>query len=166
MDEIDLKITMLLAEDGRLGNSEIARQLGISEGTVRQRLKKLIDADVVKVQAIINSDRVPNRVLAIIGLKIEGRQMERCAEQINRFPEVQRTMIVTGRYDLLVTLLLDSQERLVDFVTHKLSQVKGLRDSETFVCLKNYDPWFPASCLGKAMQSLNQEADRAPPEDS
>ena len=72
MDEIDLKITMLLAEDGRLGNSEIARQLGISEGTVRQRLKKLIDADVVKVQAIINSDRVPNRVLAIIGLKIEG----------------------------------------------------------------------------------------------
>lgn len=166
MDETDLKITMILAEDGRLANSEIARQLGISEGTVRQRLKKLIDADVVKVQAQVNSDRVPNQVLAIIGLKIEGRQMERCAEQINRFAEVQRTMIVTGRYDLLVTLLLDGQDRLVDFVTHKLSQVKGIRDSETFVCLKNYDPWFPAVCLGRAMHSAAQESGKSSPDKS
>lgn len=153
MDEVDLKITMTLAEDGRIPNSEIARQLGVSEGTVRQRLKKLVDAGIVKVQAQINSDEVPNQYLAMIGLKVEGRQLERLAEQINRFPEVQRTMIVTGRYDILVSLLLDSHDRLVDFVTHKLSQVKGIRDSETFVCLKNYDPWFPAVCLARSMQN-------------
>ena len=149
MDETDVRITRELSADGRAANSEIARQIGVSEGTVRQRLKKLVDGGVVKVQAQVNSHQVPNLYLAIIGLKLEGREMEKCAEQINQFPEVQRTMIVTGRYDILASLLLDSHERLVDFVTHKLSRVKGIRDSETFVVLKNYDPWFPASCLDR-----------------
>ena len=128
-------------------NSEIARRLSVSEGTVRQRLRKLIDSGVVKVQALINAEQAPNQYMAVIGLSIEGRQLEKCAEQIDRFSEVQRTLIVTGRYDILVSLMLDSHYGLVDFVTHKLSKVPGIRDSETFVCLKNYDPWFPAACI-------------------
>ena len=149
MDDTDLRITMALAEDGRIANSEIARRLGVSEGTVRQRLRKLIDAGVVKIQAQVNADQVPGQYLAVIGLKLEGRELEKCAEQLNRFAEVQRALIVTGRYDILVSLLLDSHDRLVDFVTHRLSQVRGIRDSETFVVLKNYDPWFPALCLDR-----------------
>lgn len=160
MDELDLRIAGTMADDGRISNSEIARRLGLSEGTVRQRVKKLLAAGAIRFQTLVNSDQAPNRYTAIIGLSIEGRQLERCAEQINRFPEVQRTLIVTGRYDILVMLLLDSHDRLVDFVTHKLSSVPGIRDSETFVCLKNYDPWFPSACLGR--QSDGEPGDVAP----
>jgi Lrp/AsnC family transcriptional regulator for asnA, asnC and gidA len=161
MDDIDLRITMVLAEDGRIANSEIARRIGVSEGTVRQRLKRLVESGVLSVQAMVNSEEVPNQYLAIIGLSLEGRQMERCAEQINEFPEVQRTLIVTGRYDLLVSLLLESHAALIDFVTHKLSKIPGIRNSETFVCLKNYDPWFPASRLHRS--NLNSDRGGAPP---
>ena len=147
MDEIDLRIAKVLAHDGRAGNSLIARRLGISEGTVRQRLKRLVASGKLRVQALVNSDKVASKYLAIIGLNLEGRQLERCAERINRLPEVQQTFIVTGRYDILITVLLDSHGQLVDFVTHELSKIPGIRDSETFVCLKNYDPWFPASRL-------------------
>jgi len=150
MDSLDLRIAKALAENGRVANSEIARHIGVSEGTVRQRLKRLTEAGILKVQAMVNSEQVLNQYMAIIGLSLEGRQLEKCAEQINEFPEVQRTLIVTGRYDILVSLLLDSHEGLVDFVTHKLSKITGIRDSETFVCLKNYNPWFPAACLGRS----------------
>ncbi|HUT61535.1 MAG TPA: Lrp/AsnC family transcriptional regulator [Phycisphaerae bacterium] len=149
MDTIDLRIALALADNGRMPNSEIARRLGVSEGTVRQRLRRLIGAGALKVQAMVNADQAPNQYMAVIGLSLEGRQLEKCAAQINRFPEVQRTLIVTGRFDILVSLLLDGHDRLVDFVTHKLSKVPGIRDSETFVCLKDYEPWFPAACLAR-----------------
>lgn len=147
MDKLDLRISQALGADGRMSNSEIARQLNVSEGTVRQRLKKLTESGQLRVQAMVNSEQVPNRYLAIIGLQIEGRQLEKCAEEVDKFPEVQRTLIVTGRYDLIVSLLLDSHTAMVDFVTHKLSTVPGILQSETFVCLKNSDPWFPADNL-------------------
>ena len=147
MDELDLRISQALGADGRMSNSEIARRLNVSEGTVRQRLRKLTESGRLRVQAMVNSELMPNRYLAIIGLQIEGRQLEKCAEEIDKFPEVQRTLIVTGRYDLMVSLLLDSHTAMVDFVTHKLSAVQGILQSETFVCLKNSDPWFPADKL-------------------
>jgi len=149
MDDMDTKIALALDKDGRRPNSEIARQLGVSEGTVRQRLKRLTKAGVLKIQAMVNADEVPNQYMAVIGLNLRGRRLETCAKQIRKFPEVQRTLIVTGRYDILVSLLLDSRESLVDFVTHKLSKVPGVQNSETFLALKNYDPWFPAGCLSR-----------------
>ncbi|MBN2583880.1 MAG: Lrp/AsnC family transcriptional regulator [Planctomycetes bacterium] len=153
MDDLDLRIAESLAGDGRMTNSEIARRLDVSEGTVRQRLKRMIDAGQLRIQAMVNGQEFPNRYLAIIGLQIEGRQLEKCAEEINRLPEVQRTLIVTGRYDLMVFLLLDSHAAMVEFVTHSLSRVHGIRESETFVCLKNSDPWF-------AVGSLSHVADK------
>ncbi len=147
MDAIDLRIAQELAEDGRVPNSRIARRLGIAESTVRQRLRHLLDSGQVRIQALVNGREIHNRYLAVIGLKLEGRQLTVCAERINRLPEVQRTLIVTGRYDLLVSVLLDSHHGLVDFVTEKLSRIPGIRDSETFVCLKDSDPYFPAACV-------------------
>jgi Lrp/AsnC family transcriptional regulator for asnA, asnC and gidA len=145
MDDIDLRISTVLAEDGRIANSEIARRLGVSEGTVRQRLKKLIESDSLQIRTLVSAKQFPERYMAVIGLSIEGRQLEKCADLLNEAPEVVQTMIVTGRYDLLVTVLLGSRAGLVDFVTHKLSAISGIRNSETFVCLKNYDPWFNAA---------------------
>jgi Lrp/AsnC family transcriptional regulator for asnA, asnC and gidA len=52
MDRIDKKIIDILQYDGRASNAAIARDVGVSEGTVRRRLKKLIDDDYIKVVAI------------------------------------------------------------------------------------------------------------------
>jgi Lrp/AsnC family transcriptional regulator for asnA, asnC and gidA len=155
MDNLDLRIAESLAGDGRLSNSEIARRLNVSEGTIRQRLKRMIDSGQLRIQAMLNGELFPHRYLAVIGLQIEGRELEKCAEEINQLPEVLRTLIVTGRYDLMAFLLLDSHAAMVDFVTHKLSRIKGIRESETFVCLKNSDPWF-------AVSSLREIADAQP----
>ena len=54
MDELDRKIIGLLQMDGRASNAKIAREVGVSEGTVRRRLRRLIQEDVVKVIAVPN----------------------------------------------------------------------------------------------------------------
>jgi Lrp/AsnC family transcriptional regulator for asnA, asnC and gidA len=165
MDELDLRISHTLAEDGRMPNSEIARRLGVSEGTVRQRLRRLIEGGVLKIQTMVHCEKAPSLYPVIIGLKLEGRQLGRFARQLEQFPEVQRTQIVTGRYDLIVSILLDSHQRLVDFLTDKLWRLPGVRDTETFICLKNYDPWLPAACLvqgAEAGPNAGGNARRAP----
>jgi len=130
--------------DGRMSNVEVAKHLGVSEGAVRLRLKRLIDGRVLRIQPMLNMHRLRPMNVAVMGLSIEGRQLERCAEDISKFPEVLGTMVVAGRFDLLITLLLENSESLTEFVTRRLSKIPGVRNSETFVCLKTCDPWISA----------------------
>ena len=143
MNTIDLKIMSFLGENSRLSNREIARRIGITEGTVRNRLKKLINRGVLKTSALVNIEAFPELYIAFVGVKIDGRHLTECAEKVEKLQSVLTTMIVTGRYDLFAVVLANSHQTLVDFVTNQLSHIPGVKDSETFVVLKNIDQWIP-----------------------
>lgn len=144
MDEIDLKISTILGQNGRISNREIARRIGIAEGTVRQRLAHLIENGVLRVTAQVNIESFPEVYAALVGLKIDGRRLNECAEEVEKLPSVLTTMIVTGRYDLIAVVLAASRRTLVDFVTDQLSKVQGIKDSETYVVLRNFGQWVAA----------------------
>ena len=110
-DEIDWKIINTLRESHQ-NNNAIARQLGISEGTVRQRLKRLKDAGIVKIRALINPEVLENQQLATIAVNVsESALLESKAKEIANLPNVLDVSITTGRYDLFVQLLVDVQSR-------------------------------------------------------
>ena len=69
MDSLDREIIQLLQENGRLNNAEIARAIGVSEGTVRRRLKRLRDDSVIKVVAVPDVEKMGKSVTAMIGLR-------------------------------------------------------------------------------------------------
>lgn len=142
LDTIDQKIVEALRADGRTNNSAIAAQLGVAEGTVRQRVKKLTDAGVVKVSALLNPEIISEHQLCMIGMKVvESKQLEACAEAVTQLPEVRSVAIVTGRYDLLVEVLVNSNHGLIRFLSGSLADVPGIESSETFLLLKTYDKW-------------------------
>lgn len=141
LDKIDLRIAYLLGENGRLSNRELARQLDISEGNVRQRLGRLLDEGALKISAQANLESQPEAFIAIVGVKIDGRCLTECAQRIAKLPSVLTTLIVTGRHDLMAVILAPSRMTLVDFVTNELSTVQGVRDSETSIVLKSIDFW-------------------------
>ncbi|MBN1292908.1 MAG: Lrp/AsnC family transcriptional regulator [Candidatus Latescibacteria bacterium] len=147
MDAIDLKIMSYLGENSRLSNREIGRRIGITEGTVRNRLDRLVNEDVLHTTALINIEKFPDLYIAFVGVKIDGRHLTECAARIEKLPSVLTTMIVTGRYDLFAVVLAQSHKTLVDFVTDQLSKVSGVKDSETYVVLRNYGQWIPADKL-------------------
>ena len=160
MDAIDRKIISCLGEDGRISNREIARRIGVSEGTVRQHLRRLSESGGLRIGAELDIETLPGLFLAFVGVKLDGRHLTECAAQIEELPSVLSTMIVTGRYDLMAVVLADSHPTLVDFVTNRLSHIDGVRDSETFVVLKNYNQWISVDKLSSILSADGEDGDR------
>ncbi len=161
-DEMDVRIAQFLAHNGRASNREIARRLGVSEGSIRQRLRRLTASGALRIAAQVSPDAAPEAFMAIVGLKIDGRQLEACAQRIRQLPPVLETMIVTGRHDLMAVVLASSRQTLVDFVTRDLAAIPGIRDSETNVVLHSYGQWLdPARVWPEAAtQKKTPEEDR------
>jgi len=137
-DETDWKIINILKE-GYVPNNTIARELGISEGTVRARLKKLKESGILQVRALINPDVLENKQLVIVAMRVaESKLLDRKAEELSHLPNVLSVSIASGRYDLIAEVLLDSNRGLVKFLTEELSTVEGILASESFIMLKNY----------------------------
>jgi Lrp/AsnC family transcriptional regulator for asnA, asnC and gidA len=137
-DETDWKIIEILRK-GYVPNNTIARRLNISEGTVRVRLKKLKDAGIVEVRALINPDALENQQLALVAMSVaESRLLESKAKEVSVLENVLSVFIVSGRYDLIAEVLVDSNRGLVQFLTGQLSKVKGIVHSESFLMLRNY----------------------------
>ena len=137
-DETDWKIISILKE-GYVPNNTIALELGVSEGTVRARLKKLKEAGILQIRALINPDVLANKQLVIVAMRVaESKLLDRKAEELSHLKNVLSVSIASGRYDLIAEVLLDSNRGLVQFLTEELSSVEGILASESFIMLKNY----------------------------
>lgn len=142
LDALDRGIIEALRKDGRVSNSAIAAELGVAEGTVRLRIKKLLDTGVFRVAGLLDPEFLPDHQLCVIGLKVdESRHLEQRAHDVSALPEVRSVAIVTGRYDLLVEVLVSSNQGLIRFLSESLAEVPGIQSSETFLLLKTYDKW-------------------------
>ena len=137
-DDLDWKIINILSEES-VPNSTIAEALGVSEGTVRARLKKLKESGVLQVRALINPDVLAQKQLMLIGMKVtETRLLETKAQEVAALVGVLSVSIASGRYDLLAEVLTDSNRGLVRFLTEGLSTIDGIQSSESFIMLKSY----------------------------
>ena len=140
-DKTDWKIINLLS-NGYLSNIAVAKKLGVSEGTVRQRIKKLQDIGILRIKALRNPDILENQQLAMVAVNVARADLlDDKAKEISSLKEVLSVSIVSGRYDLLVEVLVDSNKGLVDFLTKSLTGVKDLSTTETFLTLKCYNKW-------------------------
>jgi len=137
-DETDWKIISILKE-GYVPNNTIALELGVSESTVRARLKKLKEAGILQIRALINPDVLENKQLVLVAMRVaESKLLDRKAEELSQLKNVLSVSIASGRYDLIAEVLLDSNRGLVQFLTEELSSVEGILASESFIMLKNY----------------------------
>ena len=137
-DEIDWKIIENIREEHK-NNNAVARDLGVSEGMIRQRLKKLKDAGIVKISGLINPDVLENKMLALVAATLtDGSLLKVKAEEISAFDDVLSVSVSTGRYDIMIEVLVESNKGLVKFLTETLSSVSGIAETETFVMLKTY----------------------------
>ena len=135
MDELDRRIISLLQMDGRASNAKIAREVGVSEGTVRRRLRRLIQEDVVKVIAVPNLEKLGYATTALIGLQTGPGRSDSVAESIANLDEAHYVAITTGAYDVFIWAGLESAESLGTFLRTKVGTIDGVQRTETFVNL-------------------------------
>jgi Lrp/AsnC family transcriptional regulator for asnA, asnC and gidA len=143
LDEIDLRIIYLLQENGRRPNSEIARQVGVSEPTVRKRIERLTQDGIIKVEAILNPRRSGYSAQAHVGLRCQPGRIEEVGEQLAQLNEVVYVGYMAGRYDILIEVMLRDENELFHWLARRLADFPGVAASETFYILRtakiNYD---------------------------
>lgn len=138
-DETDWKIIDIL-RGGDRSNSSIARELDVSEGMIRRRIDRLKQAGILRIRAQINPDVLENQQVAVIGVNVaESRLLETKAGEIAALQDVLSVSLVSGRYDLLVEVLLSSNHGLVRFLTEGLSTIDGISKTESFLLLKSFN---------------------------
>ena len=135
MDELDTKIISLLQQDGRASNAGIARKVGVSEGTVRRRLKRLVQEEYIHVVAMLDPAKMGYASEALIGVQVDPDKIDQVAADLAKLEEVNWVAITTGSYDIFAWATLQSSESLGIFLRTKAGTIPGVRRTETFVNL-------------------------------
>ena len=136
LDETDLNIIAALQKDGRVAFAQIAEQLGVSPGMIRQRYGRLVEQGYLKVVAITNPLRMGYKTMAMIGIRADGSKLLAVAEKISKLDEVIYIVICSGRFDIFAEVICRDHEDLLRFITEELSTIDGVRESESFMHLK------------------------------
>jgi len=141
LDKVDFNIVEILARGGRIPNNEIAAKLSISEGTVRNRIKKLMNAGFLKVKGLTNPDfgSIKQLIFILITLERTKNWMER-ADEISRLPNVKSVSMITGRFDIICEVFIEPHH-LITFLTEELGSVHDISSTESLVTIRSYKKW-------------------------
>ncbi len=135
MDELDTKIIEILQRDGRASNAGIARKVGVSEGSVRRRLKRLVQDEYIQVVALPDPAKMGYQSQALVGIQVEPDKIEQVAGDLSTLVEISWLAVTTGSFDIFAWATLPSAEALGIFLRTKVGIVPGVRRTETFVNL-------------------------------
>jgi Lrp/AsnC family transcriptional regulator for asnA, asnC and gidA len=138
MDKVDQVIVACLQYDGRMSFTDIAARLGVSEGTVRRRVKRLTESGVLQIVGIVEPRHLGWDAAGMIGVTVHAGQIDAVADQIAQFPEVSYLFMASGEFDLFVEVFCKDREHFVSFLSEKLQQVRGVERTQTFMILKMY----------------------------
>ena len=132
LDDIDKAIVARLSRDARISNRKIAADLGVTEGTVRARIKRMEEEKLIRITAVTNIDRFRDAALAYIWIEVErSHQAQSVAEVLSAVPELGFVGVMLGRSDILAITMVRNTEHLAEFIHNKISGVEGVRCTES-----------------------------------
>lgn len=135
LDDISKAIIEVLQVDGRASYAAIAKQVGLSEAAVRQRVQRLLDAGIMQIVAVTDPIQVGFRRQAMIGIRTSG-DLVAVGDALSAMPEVDYVVTTAGSFDLLAEVVCEDDEQLLDLLSNHIRQLPGVQLTETFVYLK------------------------------
>jgi Lrp/AsnC family transcriptional regulator for asnA, asnC and gidA len=137
LDEINISIINHL-RDGRMPFKKIADDLKVSEGTVRARVKRLQEDGVLEITSLVDPESIPDKYLVMVGVKLKNMDLVAKGEEFSKLRGVISVCVVTGRFDLMLLVMLKKQFGMLEFYTEEVSQIEDVRSVETFVIYKSF----------------------------
>ena len=138
IDAINIRIIQHL-RDGRKSFKKIARALDITENTVRARVKRLQDEGVLEIAGLVDSACIPGHRVVFVGVKLTNLNLIEKGKEFSKLRGVVSVSVVTGRFDLILIVLLKDGFDLLEFYTEEVYRLKNVRSVETFVVYKGYN---------------------------
>ena len=125
--------------DGRKSFKEIADDLSITENTVRSRVQQMTREGVLSITGLIDAAKLPGHRMVLVGIKLNTMNLVKKGEEFSRLKGAVSVAVVTGRYDLILTVLLSEEFGLLEFYTQEVDKIEGVGSAETFVVYKGYN---------------------------
>lgn len=136
LDDLDRQLIEVLARDARVSNRKIAGDLGVTEGTVRGRIKRLQQEGLIAFTAITSFGLTSSAKMAFIGIQADVESVREVAAQIAEIPPINALMITMGRFNILAFCLFDTLETLIELTSDKILAIPGVHHVETSIAVK------------------------------
>lgn len=138
MDTTDHQLLSLLRKDARTSVATLSKKLGVSRGTVTNRLTKLEDAGVIVGYTVrLRPDAQPNEISASMSVEVGGNESRAVIASLLGEPGVATLHDTNGRWDLLAELRAANLEELSK-VLERIRLIRGISNTETSIHLKTY----------------------------
>jgi len=136
IDDIDRSIISHLQLNGRAPYTKIAEELNLTEGSVRRRVKRLIDEGVMQIVAIVEPHEIGWNEAGMIGITVQAHRIEEVADAVSQLPEVSYLFQAAGEFDLFAEVFCKDREHFVSFLNDKLLQIAGVERTQSSLILK------------------------------
>ncbi len=146
LDEKDMKVLNLLRENAKLTTQQISKKTLIPVTTVYNRIKKMEKMGVIQKYTVdIDQKKIGKNIKAIILITVSyllpnGRKISQTelAKKISKHPYAENVDIVTGGTDIVLTVNVDSVEKLNDFIINELREIDGIDKTQTMIVLSSF----------------------------
>ena len=142
LDAVDRQLIDILARDARVSNRKIATDLGVTEGTVRGRIKRLQQERLIAFTAITSIELEDPAKLAFVGIQADIQNVQAIARQIADLATVNAVIITMGRFTILAVVLFSDLDQLHEVASNQILGIPGVHHIETSIAVKTlkYNP--------------------------
>ena len=156
LDDLDFQILLHLQKDGRKSFTDIADDLKVSVGTVRNRYNVLIKNKTLTIIGRVDPEKIGFNAYAHILLSVRpADQINTVAEKIAKLPEVSFLAMVSGKYDLEVNVMCRNNEHLITLMNEKILKIKSVHETTTNMYFRVFKIAQPDLNLVKESHSPN-----------
>lgn len=136
IDHIDAAMITLLQKDGRISNTDMAKSLGVSEATIRSRLKRLIEERIVQIVAVSNPFKLGFEFTGNIYIHVEMKKIDAVLAQLKKLSALWYIILTTGETNINVEFVVKDREELNDLLYNKIANIDGIIRMETSIIMK------------------------------
>lgn len=136
LDSIDRTIITMLQEDGRRSNASIARVLGVSQSTVKNRIDRLMERGIMRVLAVVDPSAAGHRQHMFVGMSVRPGRAASVGRALGEMHEVAFLAHLIGRYDIMIEVFAPDTDTLLEFLSERIAAIPDIVSLETFSVLR------------------------------
>jgi Lrp/AsnC family leucine-responsive transcriptional regulator len=140
LDETDIQILEILQDNARLSNAQVGDKVSKSQASVNARLKRLHDEGfILRYVALLDRAKIERNVMAITNIKLNDhsrKALRHFENQINKLPEVQECLHVTGEYDFMLKVIVKDIAAYQQFLENTVFENVPMASVQSSIVLK------------------------------
>ena len=136
LDSVDCQMIQLLQKDGRISNTDIAKNIGISEATVRTRLNRLIEEEYIQIVAVSNPIKLGFDIVGNIRIHVEIKKMDKIIRELKKLKPLWFIVQTTGGTGIDTEFVVKSLDELNKLIFENINKIDGIIKTETSLFLK------------------------------